>query len=355
MESIDTMIFIEQGPTILPSPIPHLLSPITLNGIKSYIMKFNPIELLHECIRFSPIPLSAREIATCLNTIIGYTGNYGISGINRNNFVIYGSTDQKRRAAEIFGIGLSIGFVHSILNFSFNRIVQIPPRGQLKRADYYCEKNNEILIYETKGTTNPNKVFENLEAGQNKKDSHVDTDIPIKNINGEQYQIGKIAFSSFIPTEEYPFPCQMYVADPPIGNSKGIKVIKELGIEKIQFLDILDYCGYSKYISKFLRRWQGISYSYRSNDFIREFKNDLNASFNYSLGDIIYRGRYIKLPQSNNQLSLFIGCNEEKLLSIGDFQFELTAERRIPNQEIVEKSIIDDDTILILFGRKTSK
>jgi hypothetical protein len=154
--------------------------------------------------------------------------------------VDFGPSDLRRRASEDFGVGLSSLFMVDSFAVEWQNISQIPKNKKLNNftPDFVAFSGNTKYIFESKGTTQPQKVSELMNKA-----------IEQKKCSGEETE-ASFGFVSYFPNSKKIFPSFMFIADPPFTGK--FRFLGTWGTIMLHYKNVLEFSHFERTLPAFL-------------------------------------------------------------------------------------------------------
>ena len=235
-----------------------------------------------------------------------------------------GSSDFKRKASEDFGVGFSSLFMVESFGISWQNISQIPQNTQFSKftPDFVAMSGEDKYIYESKGTTQANKLSEKIDKALNQSKSY--TESTTKN---------NFAFVSYFPNNRKVFPTFMFIADPPARNFWHMD---DWHVLMLHYKNVLEYSHFRETLRIFIEllkqkikieRLEEEIFSLRYNREVRTFenlKNQLLETFEReleNLNDLDFQnlkfvGKVIPVESDGLRVRLFLGVESKVIENV---------------------------------------
>lgn len=197
-----------------------------------YLFEFSDVVFSHALLLMGQNPNRfGYDLSHYINSTIFFFKN-----LNASPFIVLatGSSDFKRRASEDLGVGLSSLFMVKSFGLQWETISQIPQNKKIAKLtpDFLgFDKPGNRFIYESKGTTQPDKI----ETTMNKALAQA-KGYPLTTSQ-------KMSIVSYFPSGTKSFPSYTFVADPPapIINIFPPDISHST---MLHYLKVLDYSGF---------------------------------------------------------------------------------------------------------------
>lgn len=268
-----------------------------------------------------------------------------------------GSSDFKKRMSEDMGVAISSLFMVHSFKLKWETITQIPQNKKISKMtpDFLgFDHNEEKYIYESKGTTQAQKVEQMMEKALAQSKGY------------PEKSIGKFAIVSYFPTSNKLIPAFTFVADPPISDFFQPNYYNSV---LLHYKYVFKYIGLSNtaqlYNSFLVEKFRLERQAPENNAFriipstigterlIRQVRESfaqerLESSVVLWRGEE-YIGRYLDVPDLNHRP--YMGCNSEIIEQIVNLEQNISSNE---NAQVIEGdesiSTFSDGTMLKISG-----
>ena len=259
--------------------------------------------------------------------------------------------DRKRKSMEDIGVSLSSLFMVEAFGIQWQNISHVPFDSKLEKItpDFIAIKGTSRYFFEAKGTTSYQSISKFLKKAHEQ----------VKSI--KEASIAKLAFVSFIPSDNISPPPTMFVCDPVMLHLEGLN---QDFVQKLHFLYVLKYSNfvktypvYRKLLKELVHQKYGVSGNIENNreqiDEIKKkiqksFNDDLNRLSHFKLNDMDFIGEYTVLNFENGHIKIFQGIEQTIITKIVNFDQDIPFITNERGNKDVQTSIFSDGTIFVV-------
>ncbi len=319
-----------------------------------YLFEFSDVVFTHALLLMGQNPNRfGYDLSHYINSTIFFFKN-----LNTSPFIVLatGSSDFKRRASEDLGVGLSSLFMVKSFDLQWESICQIPQNKKIAKLtpDFLgFDKSGNKFIYESKGTTQPDKI----EATMNKALAQA-KGYPVSACQ-------KMSIVSYLPSGTKSFPSYTFVADPPAPIISIFPPDISHSV-MLHYLKVLEYAGFEN-TSALYRNWLRVQFKFDlkedkerifrfDNDRIEAdnlneqavttFNNELQTQSQYQWHGRTFYGRNTTTRIGEMSVNIFMGVEPDYVYNgLKHYNEIRSRENELEERESETVSVFSDGTI----------
>jgi hypothetical protein len=337
--------------TLDPNVVNQIIANCNLTKIDEqiYSFEFDDVIFLHALFLLGNDPHRlGYDLGLYLNEVI-----YAIERLPNHEYIALDTcpSEGKKRMSENFGVGLSSLMMVNSFNIKWEHISQIDG-GKGKRPDFIALKDPYVYIYESKGTTQANKIRTKMGEAIEQKNSY-----------REQAE-RRLAFVSYFPTDSKIFPTFVFIADPPFDLTN---FPKKWIVVMSHYLKALEY----SHLNETLKNFKNLLYQkYRMKSFeekppyniphkdrikletlqktvLEVFEEESKKLKTMEEKNIRFIGFEKEFKRKNSKMGIYFGVDYETIENILNLSYEDNKfEDSYTQDNNIARSIFSDGTIL---------